>query len=177
MASEDEDVNRRELVDESIALKLLTDAGSDGRDGEGDRVHGLDLRGLDEQKTPESALYPRMGPNCPHRLLGSRETNRANPFPVGCQHLTLRVLPVARCDQLAPVGSSPKSRRSHCRVVMANWVGVIAMAGNPAGGRWYLDVVRSAVRLSFLEWSSSSEGQHGPHGKSLSHSTPPRVPL
>ncbi len=22
---------------------------------------------------------------------------------------------------------------SHCRVVMANWVGVIAMAGNPAG--------------------------------------------
>lgn len=62
MAPEDEDVHRRELVDESVALKLLPDASSDGGDGEGDRVHGLDLGGLDGRRTSRvspTASHPR----------------------------------------------------------------------------------------------------------------------
>jgi hypothetical protein len=37
------DIDHGELVDESVALELLSHAGADGRDGLRDRVHGLDL--------------------------------------------------------------------------------------------------------------------------------------
>lgn len=42
-ALEKKDIDHGQLVDESVALKLLPHAGPDGCDGEGDRVHGLDL--------------------------------------------------------------------------------------------------------------------------------------
>lgn len=52
-----EHVDDGDLVDESVTLKLLSHARADDRDGEGDRVHGLDLRRLERPRGgPSSAI-------------------------------------------------------------------------------------------------------------------------
>lgn len=55
-AMEKKEVDGRKLVDISVALKLLPDAGPDSRDGVGDRVHCLDLGRLESTRMLISCL-------------------------------------------------------------------------------------------------------------------------
>jgi hypothetical protein len=48
MAVEQQDVGRFELVDVSVPFEFLSDLCADGRHGHVQRVHGLDLRSLEE---------------------------------------------------------------------------------------------------------------------------------
>lgn len=86
-----EHIDNGELVDESVTLELLSDAGADGGDGLGDRVHGLDLRRLGKSTTVS---------NCPllYNNIPLPWTYRTNPCPIGCKHSASRVGPIGRCS-------------------------------------------------------------------------------
>jgi hypothetical protein len=120
----EENVHHWQLVDESMALKLLPYAGADSRNWMWDRVHGLNLRGLGGQVVstvaghkPSSLFFaichilPGANLDMPQVLAASRRTN----WPL---------LPVRRQSRRSQVST----KNSHCRVVTANWVGEIAMA-------------------------------------------------
>jgi hypothetical protein len=113
----EKDVDDRELVHVSVTLKLLPHPCSDDGDGEGNRVHGLDLGGLLKVRRsattliphPLSSGYTSSPPQCMFfSSLGDNGTYSSNPFSVSSEHPALRIVPIGRCSPQLAVSVGPK---------------------------------------------------------------------
>lgn len=102
VASEDQHIDDRELVDKAMSLKLLPYACTDGGDWFRDGVHSLDLGGLDKLLVSTRLAPGKRG--VPRRFeYPELRTYRTEPASVGRQHPPLRFGRIGRCCPLVLV--------------------------------------------------------------------------
>lgn len=167
MALRDQNIHHVQLVNEAVALELLSDTRANDRDGEGNRVHGLHLRRL-LYATCSLAGHPRSPCSHSSHCIVDIEC-------VHCRKLRSPVIPYSFARNV-PTGAMPDKGRTlsawrrpssplqwssvllvqlgnwghlHCLVVMAYLVGVIGILGQFATRRPLKVIAVRQVRPSF----------------------------